>query len=274
MNFVGTALVTGAGVRVGRAIASSLGARGYRVAVHYRNSAESAEEVVGKIRCERKNIGAASAFRADLADRREVGELVMRVSKWAGEAVSLLVNNASVFERDEWDSVTPDRWDRHLAVNLEAPYILSRCVGEGLCKGLGLGNGLVGAKAGAKVGRGVIVNMIDQRVLNLTPHFVSYSVSKYGLLGLTRMLALALAPQVRVVGIGLGQVLASAQQSEAEFIGKAEATPMGEAVSLEDVCRTLNYILDSKSVTGQMLALDGGEHLGWRQASPDANGIT
>ncbi len=251
MNFVGTALVTGAGVRVGRAIACFLGERRYRVAVHYRNSAESAEEVVEKIRSKAKNSEAASAFHANLADRREAGELVMRVSRWTGEAVSLLVNNASVFERDEWNSVTHDGWDRHLAVNLEAPYILSRCVGEGL--------------AGVNDARGVIVNMIDQRVLNLTPHFVSYSVSKYGLLGLTRMLALALAPQVRVVGIGLGQVLASTQQSEAEFSRKAEATPMGEAVSLEDVCRTLGYILDSKSVTGQMLALDGGEHLGWRQ---------
>ena len=255
MNFVGTALVTGAGVRVGSAIARFLGERGYRVAVHYRNSAENAEEVVEKIRSQGKSLAAASAFRADLADRREASELVARVAKWAGEAagggeaVSLLVNNASVFERDEWDSVTHDSWDRHFAVNLEAPYILSRCVGEGLL--------------GAKGARGVIVNMIDQRVLNLTPHFVSYSVSKYGLLGLTRMMALALAPQVRVVGIGLGQVLASAQQSEAEFNRKAEATPMGEAVSLEDVCRTMGYILDSKSVTGQMLALDGGEHLGY-----------
>lgn len=263
LSTFGTALVTGAGLRVGRALACYLGARGYRVAVHYRSSRTAAQEVVSLL-CANDMANysrvdySAAAFSADLSRERETRELIDRVVAWSGEPVSLLVNNASIFERDEWDSVTPERWHQHLAVNLEAPYILARCVGEGLLH------------ASDGVGRdlsGVIVNMIDQRVLNLTPHFVSYSVSKYGLLGLTRVLALALAPRVRVVGIGLGQTLASAKQSDSDFMRKASSTPLGEAVSLEDVCCTLGYILDSRSLTGQMIALDGGEHLGWHQAN-------
>ena len=267
------ALVTGAGARIGRAMALYLAReRGMRVAVHCRDSTQGAEAAVAEI----VSLGGeACVFRADLSRREDSQALVSRVSEHFCDVVSVLVNNASVFERDEWDSVSGSQWSRHMSVNLEAAYVLSRSLGEGLQE---------------REAKGVIVNMLDQRVLRLTPHYVSYSVSKFGLFGLTQILAQAMAPRVRVVGLGLGQVLAGKQEETQEgekageragkqegerageegreegeedsFLRRVRSTPMGEAVSLGDVCGVLGLVLENDSLTGQTIAVDGGQHLG------------
>ena len=207
------ALVTGAGARIGRAMALYLAReRGMRVAVHCRDSTQGAEAAVAEI----VSLGGeACVFRADLSRREDSEALVSRVSEHFCDVVSVLVNNASVFERDEWDSVSGSQWSRHMSVNLEAAYVLSRSLGEELRKEMAKRGG---AAKGEKKGvvEGVIVNMLDQRVLRLTPHYVSYSVSKFGLFGLTQILAQAMAPRVRVVGLGLGQVLAGKQEETQE----------------------------------------------------------
>ena len=207
------ALVTGAGARIGRAMALYLAReRGMRVAVHCRDSTQGAEAAVAEI----VSLGGeACVFRADLSRREDSQALVSRVSEHFCDVVSVLVNNASVFERDEWDSVSGSQWSRHMSVNLEAAYVLSRSLGEGLQE---------------REAKGVIVNMLDQRVLRLTPHYVSYSVSKFGLFGLTQILAQAMAPRVRVVGLGLGQVLAGKQEEtqEGEKAGERAGKQEGE----------------------------------------------
>ena len=240
-----------------------------------------AEEVVATVRSKG---GDARVFRADLSKREETAGLISRVSEDFGDVVSVLVNNASVFERDEWDSVSEDVWSRHLSVNLEAAYVLSRRLGEGLrggCESGDLSGGQSRNVMAGEVVSGVIVNMLDQRVLRLTPHYVSYSVSKFGLFGLTQILAMAMSPSVRVVGLGLGQVLAGAgkrgegggereegeggeekREGEASFLRRVRSTPMGRAVGLEDICGVLGMILENDSLTGQTIAVDGGQHLG------------
>ena len=286
------ALVTGAGARIGRAMALYLAReRGMRVAVHCRDSTQGAEAAVAEI----VSLGGeACVFRADLSMREDSEALVSRVSEHFCDVVSVLVNNASVFERDEWDSVSGSQWSRHMSVNLEAAYVLSRSLGEELRKEMakrgGAAKGGVAKREKKGVVEGVIVNMLDQRVLRLTPHYVSYSVSKFGLFGLTQILAQAMAPRVRVVGLGLGQVLAGKQEETQEgekageragkqeerqegeggseegeedsFLRRVRSTPMGEAVSLGDVCGVLGLVLENDSLTGQTIAVDGGQHLG------------
>lgn len=244
------ALVTGGARRIGRALALELARAGFAVAVHYKASAAEAEEVVQLIAGAG---GHAVALPADLADEAETARLLPA----AGEALGplgLLINNASTFERDEWDDVTRDSWDRHLEPNLRAPFVLSQAFARQLP-----------AEA-----RGLIVNLLDQRVWNLTPHFLSYTVSKAGLWTLTRSLALALAPRIRVNGIGPGPALPSPRQSDAQFARQAAATPLGRGTDPEEICRALRFLLEAPSMTGQMIALDGGQHLNWSAAGGPA----
>jgi NAD(P)-dependent dehydrogenase (short-subunit alcohol dehydrogenase family) len=166
--------------------------------------------------------------------------------------LGVLVNNASTFERDEWDDATRESWDRHLEPNLRAPFVLAQAM----------------ARALPQAAEGVVVNLLDQRVWSPTGHFVSYSVSKAGLWALTQQLALALAPRVRVNGIGPGPVLPSVRQTQAQFDRQAAATPLGRPSSPEEIARGVLAILALPSLTGQMLALDGGQHLQWGPAPP------
>lgn len=239
----GTALVTGAGARIGRAIALDLAARGFAVAVHHHRSADAAAEVVESILAAG---GRAVALAADLADDAQARGLIEAAA--ALGPVTCLVNNASVFERDTVATATQASWDRHLAVNLRAPFVLSQAFAAAL----------------PQPRSGVVVNLIDQRVFNLTPHFVSYTVSKAGLWTLTRTLALALAPRIRVNGIGPGPTMPSRRQNQAAFAAQVAATPLRRAVSLEEICAAVRFILDAPSLTGQMIALDSGQHLGWQ----------
>lgn len=244
------ALVTGAGKRLGRAIALALGGAGFDVAVHYATSAAEAEATAAEIRALGRR---AETFRADLSREAEVQTLLPAVTAALG-AVGVLVNNASTFERDEWHDATRASWDLHLEPNLRAPFVLAQAMAAAL----------------PREAEGVVVNLLDQRVLSLTPHFMSYTVSKAGLWALTQTMALALAPRIRVNGIGPGPALPSPRQSVQQFENQCRSTPLRRGTSPEEVAAALLAILSFRSMTGQMIALDGGQHLQWAPAAPGA----
>jgi len=238
------ALVTGAARRIGAALARDLAAHGWAVAVHHNTSEADAAATVETIRAAG---GTAAPVRADLTREAESRALTERAAEAVGRPLGLLVNNASVFE---WDDVhTGDRtsWDRHLEPNLRAPFVLTQAFAAQL----------------PADSRGAVVNLLDAKVWNLAPGFTSYTVSKTGLWTLTRTLAQELAPHIRVNAIGPGPTLPSARQREADFAAQCAATPLGRGTSPEEICRALQFILAAPSLTGQMIALDGGQHLGW-----------
>jgi len=237
------ALVTGAGQRIGRAIAIGLGAAGWSVAVHHRDSIVDAKETVAEIESAG---GRAVTLATDLADEAETSALVLRAAEALGP-LGCLINNASLFEYDNAESATRESWDAHMSVNLRAPFVLAQAFAACLPQGTA----------------GAIINILDQRVWNLTPHFISYTLSKSGLWALTQTLALALAPHTRVNAIGPGPVLPSARQSEAQFRAQAENTPLGHGAELEEISDAVRFILAAPAMTGQMIALDSGQHLGW-----------
>jgi NAD(P)-dependent dehydrogenase (short-subunit alcohol dehydrogenase family) len=237
-----TALVTGAAQRVGRAIALALAGAGFDVALHCRHSAAAAEETATAIRALGRR---AVLVPADLTIEAEVATMLPRAA--ALGPVGVLVNNASNFERDAWQDATRASWDAHLEPNLRAPFVLMQSF----------------ARALPETAEGVVVNLLDQRVWSLTPHFVSYTVSKAGLWTLTQTMAMGLAPRIRVAAIGPGPTMPSKRQSDAQFRRQAEGVPLRRPSSPEEVARGVLCILALPSYTGQMLALDGGQHLNW-----------
>jgi NAD(P)-dependent dehydrogenase (short-subunit alcohol dehydrogenase family) len=244
------ALVTGAARRIGRAIALGLAEDGWAVAVHHHSNREAAAALVAEIAA----MGAhAVALRADLAREGEAQGLVAAATQAVGP-IGCLVNNASVFERDEALTVTRESWDRHIDTNLRAPFVLMQTFARLLPPD----------RAGA------IVNILDERVWSLTPHFVSYSLSKAGLWALTQSMALAFAPRIRVNGIGPGPTLPSPRQSADQFRRQSEAMPLGRGTSPEEIAAAVRFILAAPAMTGQMIALDGGQHLGWSQGGGPA----
>jgi len=245
----GVALVTGAAQRIGRALALELGRLGYAVAVHYHESAAEAAATVAAIEAAG---GRAARFAADLAREDAMQALVPQVAAALGP-VTCLVNNASRFERDEADDATRASWDAHLETNLRAPFVLAQAMVAGL-------------PADAEAN---IVNLLDQRVWRLTPHFTSYTVSKFALWGLTQSLALAWAPRVRVNAIGPGPALPSPRQSAAQFAAQCARLPLRRGTTPDDIGAALRFILATRSLTGQMIALDGGQHLGWSFPHPE-----
>ncbi len=234
-------LVTGAGQRIGRAIALDLAGRGWSVAVHFNTSRIEAEEVVGEIV---SGGGRAVALQACLFEEAETSALVDQARDALGP-VSALINNASTFERDTVDTATRESWDRHMEANLRAPFVLTQKFAEQL----------------AEAADGCVINIIDQRVWNLTSDFTTYTLSKAGLWGLTQILARALAPRVRINGIGPGPVLQSIHQSPAAFAEECETAPLEHRILPEDICAAVRYILDAPAVTGQMIAVDAGQHM-------------
>ena len=241
------ALVTGASRRIGRSIAMDLARHGWHVAVHYGSSAADAEAVCAEIA---SRGGRAIAVSADLADPRAPEDLLARCVRALGP-ITCLVNNASLFIEDSIATLEPEIWDRQLAVNLRAPVLLAKAFAGQL----------------PPVLHGNVVNIIDQRVLAPTPDFLSYSLSKAGLLSATRMLAQALAPRIRVNGIGPGPVLPSVYQDDAAFAEEVGSTLLGRAAAPSEIAAAVRFILDAPSLTGQMIAIDAGQHLAWRRAT-------
>lgn len=239
------ALVTGAGARLGRDIADALGADGWRIGVHYHTSEAGAEATAEQIRA---TGGAAAIIQADLASPDSRADLVARAAEALGAPVTLLINSASVFEYDTAASYTNDAWRTHFEVNAHAPIDLARQLAAAL----------------PDDSRGQIINLIDQRVWKLNPQFFTYTLSKSTLWTATRTLAQALAPKIRVNAVGPGPTLRSIHQSEAEFAAEAAATLTGEGSSPQEIVRAIRYLIDAASVTGQMIASDGGQHLIWQ----------
>ncbi len=241
-----SALVTGGAKRLGRAIALALADAGFDVALHCRRSTADAEETASAIRGRDRR---TCLLVADLAQEAAVQQLFDAAASSIGP-IGVLVNNASAFEMDHWQDATRESWDGHLEPNLRAPFVLMQRFARAL-------------PAGAE---GVVVNMLDQRVWSLTPHFVSYTVAKAGLWALTQSMALALAPRIRVNGIGPGPALPSVRQTSEQFARQSASVPLGRGTSPDEVARALLAILALPSMTGQMIALDGGQHLQWHPA--------
>jgi NAD(P)-dependent dehydrogenase (short-subunit alcohol dehydrogenase family) len=245
----GAVMVTGAAKRVGRAIALDFASRGWAVAVHYRKSEAEAHEVVARISSEG---GLAIAIRADLAREEEVHQLVPLATRALGP-LRCLINNASTFERDGALDATRASWDVHMESNLRAPFVLIQHFARQL----------------EREDHGNVINIIDERVWNLTPHFVSYTISKAALWTLTRTLAPTLAPTVRINAIGPGPILPSIHQTDESFGRLCATLPLQRGTTPEEIWRAIQFILDSPAMTGQMIALDGGKHLGWLLPNQD-----
>ncbi|WP_428493477.1 SDR family oxidoreductase [Rhodopila sp.] len=246
-----TALVTGGAQRLGRAIVLELARRGFDVAIHYNSSRQKADETQNEVRALRRR---AVILQADLAREPQSQQLMSRAAEQLGP-IGVLINNASRFDRDEWNDASRGSWDAHMEANLRTPFVLTQAF----------------ARALPPESEGVIVNMIDQRVWSLTPHFVSYTVSKAGLWALTQTMALALAPRIRVNAIGPGPALPSPRQTDAQFADQAGSVPLGHGTNPAEVARAVIAILGLPAMTGQMIALDGGQHLQWA-AVPNATG--
>lgn len=255
------ALVTGAGHRLGRAMALYLARRGADVAVHYAGSRAAAEETVAEIR----RLGRqAVALQADLLDESQTEALVPRAVAALGGPLTVLINNASIFEHDTIQTATRESWDRHIESNLRAPYVLIQTFARQAPPAEPDAEGEPLAKA-------VVINMIDQRIHKPTPEFSSYTIAKMGLWALTRTAAQGLAPHVRVNAIGPGPTLRGPRQSDEQFARQRAATILGRGADASDITAALGYLLDARSVTGQMLAVDGGQHLVWK--TPDVDGV-
>jgi NAD(P)-dependent dehydrogenase (short-subunit alcohol dehydrogenase family) len=237
------ALVTGGAKRLGAAMALALADAGFDVAISYSRSEAEAEATAAAIRARGRR---AMTLPADLGIEAEVARLVAAATAALGP-LGVLVNNASTFERDEWHDASRASWDAHIEPNLRAPFVLMQAFAAAL----------------PQPAEGVVINMLDQRVWSLTPHFVSYTVSKAGLWALTQAMALALAPRIRVNAIGPGPALPSPRQTQAQFDRQCASVPLGRGTSPAEVARALVAILALPAMTGQMIALDGGQHLQW-----------
>jgi NAD(P)-dependent dehydrogenase (short-subunit alcohol dehydrogenase family) len=236
-----TVLITGGARRIGRAIALAMADAGFDVAVHYRSSRAEADALVAAIAAKGRR---AAAFQADLARHGDVMGLVPAVAEGLAPP-TVLVNNASEFLVDSVATLSEARWDIHLDINLKAPVFLAQALAAHLPSGAD----------------GHVINIIDQRVLKLTPEFFSYTLSKAGLWTATKTLAQALAPRVRVNAIGPGPVLRSVHQSEAEFAAEAASTLLGHGSTPEEIAAAVQFLLAAPAITGQMITLDGGQHL-------------
>lgn len=255
------ALVTGAARRLGREMALYLARRGHDVAVHYAGSAREAAEVVAEIQAMGRK---AAALRADLLREDETETLVSRAAAALGGPLDVLVNNASVFEHDTLQTATRESWDRHMESNLRAPFVLMQHFARQAPPP-------VADAAGEPVAQALVVNMIDQRIRKPTPEFASYTIAKMGLWALTQTGAQALAPAVRVNAIGPGPTLQGGRQDPAAFARQRSATLLRRGANPADITAALGYLVDAASVTGQIIMVDGGQHLAWE--TPDVLGV-
>ena len=238
------ALVTGAAHRIGRAIALGLAHRGWDIAVHYSRSVAGAQQTVSEIQAAGRR---AIALQADLADAAQTAGLLAQCAVALGE-VSCVINNAARFDFDDAATLTPDQFDTHMHINLLAPVLLAREL-----------HGRLAAIEGSP--QGVVVNLLDQKLDNYNPDFMSYTLSKAGLAAATITLAQALAPRVRVLGVAPGITLISANQSEAGFAKAHRSTPLGYSSTPQDVADAVCFGVEARAMTGTTLVIDGGQHL-------------
>jgi NAD(P)-dependent dehydrogenase (short-subunit alcohol dehydrogenase family) len=237
----GAALITGGARRLGRALVAAAAVAGFDVAIHVRAVDDDAEAAAAEVRAKGRK---AQIFACDLRREATTVALVGEVEAELGP-VTLLVNSASVFEHDAFAGMNRASWDAHMETNLRAPLVLAQTFARRLPAGR----------------QGLIVNILDQRVLRPTPAFFSYSLSKAALWDATRLLAQELGPRIRVNGIGPGPTLPSIHQDQAAFDAEAAATLLQRAVDPADVAQALTYLIDATAVTGQMIAVDSGQHL-------------
>ncbi|WP_050524819.1 SDR family oxidoreductase [Pseudorhodobacter wandonensis] len=255
------ALITGAGRRLGRAMALYLAGRGHDIAVHYASSQAEADSLVAEITAMGQN---AVAVQADLLDDAQTETLIPRATAALGGPLTVLINNASIFEYDTITSATRRSWDRHIGSNLRAPFLLTQAFAAQALPALTDENG-------ESLAPSLIINMVDQRVRKLTPEFMTYTLAKMGLWALTQTTAQALAPAIRVNAIGPGPTLKGARQTDAHFSGQRASTILKRGANPADVTAALGFFLDAPAVTGQLICVDGGQHLGWK--TPDILGV-
>lgn len=246
-----TALVTGAAARLGRAIAEDLAAHGWAVAIHCHRARREAEALAATIT---GSGGRATVVQGNLADIDQMPDLVDQAFSALGP-LGLLVNNAATFEKDDLGSLDATAWRRQIDINLTAPLFIAEAFAKALPDGED----------------GSIVNIIDQRVQKPVPGFLSYQVSKSALWAATIAMAQSLAPRIRVNAIGPGPTLPSPRQTKAEFDGVVSTLPLRRGPQLSEFGRTIRYLVDTPSVTGQLIALDGGQHIAWE--TPDVVGF-
>ncbi len=237
-------IITGAAKRIGHYLAEDFGRNGWTVVVHYYTSENAANATVQAIE---KSGGRAVAIQGDLSDESTVSNLIPRAVQKIGQPLDVLINNAAVFEYDTWETLSTEQWDRQMRINLKAPALLIQSFA-----------------AQAKGDESVVVNMIDQCVKHLDPYFTSYTISKSALWTATQTAAQWFAPRIRVNAIGLGPVLANKHQSQEEFDRKCSTIPLKHSTSLAEIYQAVCFILNTTSMTGHLMTLDGGEHLEWR----------
>ncbi len=256
----GQALVTGGARRLGREMVLYLASRGIDVAIHYAGSADEARQTADEARA----MGVkAEILQADLLDEAQTETLLARAASALGGPLTILINNASIFEYDNIRSATRQSWDRHMESNLRAPFVLTQAFAAQAPRAT---QGPGGSRAQA-----LVINMVDQRVRKLTPEFMTYTIAKMGLWAFTQTAARALAPDVRVNAIGPGSTIRGEKQSEEQFEGQRAASVLERGANPDDICAALGYFLDAPAVTGQLLCVDGGQHLGWK--TPDIRGL-
>ena len=239
----GAALITGAARRIGRALALAMAGAGYDIAIHCLNSGAEAETLAAEIAALGRR---ACVLTADLADEDQVRGLA-EAARTALGPVTLLINNASAFEDDRLETFDPATWRTHMEVNLHAPLLLAQAFAAGLPEGR----------------TGQIINLLDQRVWKPNPQFFTYSLSKAALWTATRTMAQSLAPRIRVNAIGPGPTLPSIHQTPELFGAEAANIPLQRRTETADIVAAALYLIDAGSVTGQMVAVDGGQHLAW-----------
>ncbi|MEN8723441.1 MAG: SDR family oxidoreductase [Alphaproteobacteria bacterium] len=246
------ALITGAAHRIGAYLAKELAADGFAVVIHYNRSSDGAKALQAEIR---NAGGTAEILQADLTQEDDVQKLLPAAENALGGPLGLLINNASLFEHDDAQTATRASWDAHMEANLRAPFVLSQNFAAAL----------------PETAEGLIINLLDQRIWKLTPQFVSYTLSKTGLWTLTQTLAQGLAPRIRVNAIGPGPTLRNARQTQAHFQKQLDGVVLERGPDLSEFIEAVRFMLTARSMTGQMIALDGGQHLGWQ--TPDIVGI-
>lgn len=257
----GKALVTGGARRLGRAMAEALAARGYDIALHYHGSMDEAEDAAAAMRVHGARV---ACLEADLLDMAATEALVPQAVNALGGPLTVLVNNASIFEYDRIGTITPEGWDRHINSNLRAAVFLTQAFAA-------QAPAVASDADGEPVATACVVNMIDQRVRKLTPEFASYTLAKAGLWAFTQTAAQALAPAIRVNAIGPGPTMQGARQSAGHFAAQRAATVLERGSNPADIVAAMQFILDSPALTGQLLCIDGGQHLAWQ--TPDVLGV-